>query len=368
MGLPGAMVTLGPTGKLRIGYLGSDPYVFQVPPINMQELTFQQAIDEFTQLEQEIKEATDIQDMEVINKKSYEDVLITFCIDTAVKQDSDAILLDIPAHVTLKELPLCSGVLKWQANIDLAELQVVFNLPEGIKCSQDTLTYTEIKAGRKEQMDLDFYINELLHLHTAQIEAVVSFITMRGIPRIIHQTAYLPLSMFFKTKQPQKAAAIKLTFTLGPKEGSKKLTDFFPEFLSWESDVQALGLVLLTTVDESQEEIVTIVAAKNSNRLRYDSNQTQKGIRVHQFLIFSYRIQSDHLETLPLIMERLIMFSRDNNLNSKSFEEPKNVSKKFENITSTAFLPAQPILHRIDVHHETQENIRKQTVPIKGGF
>ncbi|TMW39371.1 hypothetical protein DOY81_015549, partial [Sarcophaga bullata] len=229
------------------------------------------------------------------------------------------------------------SVLKWQANIDLAELQVVFNLPEGIKCSQDTLTYTEIKAERKEQMDLDFYINDLLHLHTAQVQAVISFITMRGIPRIIHQMAYLPLSMFFKTKQPQKAASIKFTFTLGSKEGSKKLTDFFPEFLSWESDVQALGLVLLTTEDESQEEIVTIVAAKNSNRLR---------------------IQSDHLEALPLIMERLIMFSMDNNLNSK------NASKIFENITSTPFLPAQPILHRIDVHHETQENIRNNTLEL----
>lgn len=268
MGLPGAIVCLGPSGQLRIGYLGSDPFIFQVPPLNMQELSYQQAVDEFMNLEQEIKEATDIQDMEVINKKSYEDVQLSFCIDNTVKDDADTMLLDIPANVALKELPFCSGLLKWHSKLDLAELQVVFNLPEGIKCSQDALTFIEIKADTQQQMELDFYIADLLHLSTARVEAVVSYITYRGIPRVIYQYAYLPLSMFFKMKQPQKAAGIKLTFNIDCPEGNKKLTDFFPEFLSWESDVQALGLVLLTSADEHQEEIITIVAAKNSNRLR----------------------------------------------------------------------------------------------------
>ncbi|KAM7345537.1 Bardet-Biedl syndrome 9 [Cochliomyia hominivorax] len=343
MGLPGAIVTLGPTGKLRIGYLGSDPYVFQVPPLNMQELSFQQAIEEFKQLEQEIKDATDIQDMEMINKKSYEDVLLKFTLDPKVKDDADTILLDIPANVALKELPICSGLLKWHTNVDLSELQVVFNLPDGIKCSQEALTYTQIKADTSEQMELDFYIADLLHFPTARIEAIISYITNRGIPRVIHQFAYLPLNMFFKTKQPQKAAGIKLTFTINCQEGNKKLTDFFPEFLSWESDVQALGLVLLTTADESQEEVITIVAAKNSNRIR---------------------IQSDHLETFPLIMERLITSSIEAPTLTKIPDSKATINRKIDNIKSTAFIPSQPILHRIDVHHETQENIRKQTLEL----
>lgn len=268
MGLPGGIVTLSPTGKLRIGYLGSDPYIFQVPPLNMQELTFQQAHDEFMQLEQEIKEATDIQDMKAINEKAYADVHIEFAIEQSTNDDADTMLLDIPAHVTLKDLPVCSGKLKWHAMCDLSELQVVFNLPDGIKCSQDSLTYTDIKADSKETMELDFYTCDLLHIPTAKVEAIVSFISTRGIPRVIQKTAYLPLNMFFKTKQPQKAAAIKLTFNVNAGEESVKLTNYFSEFVSWESDIQALGLVLLTTADESQEEIITIVAAKNSNRIR----------------------------------------------------------------------------------------------------
>ncbi|XP_061402288.1 protein PTHB1-like [Musca vetustissima] len=340
MNLPGGIVTLSPTGKLRIGYLGSDPYIFQVPPLNMQELTFQQAHDEFMQLEQEIKEATDIQDMKAINEKAYADVHIEFAIEQNTNDDADTMLLDIPAHVTLKDLPVCSGKLKWHAKCDLSELQVVFNLPDGIKCSQDTLTYTDIKADTREIMELDFYTCDLLHIPSAKVEAIVSFISTKGIPRVIQKTSFLPLNMFFKTRQPQKAAAIKLTFNVNAGEESVKLTNYFTEFVSWESDIQALGLVLLTTADESQEEIITIVAAKNSNRIR---------------------IQSDYLETFPLIMERLIEKSLEMQNSKKSNEKSQKLGNIFQ---ATPFIPAQPILHRIDVHHETQENIRKQTLEL----
>uniref|UniRef100_A0A1I8P5F1 PTHB1 N-terminal domain-containing protein n=1 Tax=Stomoxys calcitrans TaxID=35570 RepID=A0A1I8P5F1_STOCA len=343
MGLPGGIVTLGPKGKLRIGYLGSDPYIFQVPPLNMEELTFQQAHDEFMQLEQEIKEATDIQDMKGINEKAYSDVQIMFSIEQNTNDEADTMLMDIPAHVTLKDLPICSGQLKWQTKCELSELQVVFNMPDGIKCSQDSLTYTGVKAGTKEVMDLDFYICDLLHFPTARVEAIISFISTRGIPRVIHKSAFLPLNMFFKTRQPQKAAAIKLTFNIKGNEDAIKLTNFFSEFVSWESEVQALGLVLLTTADESQEEIITIVAAKNSNRIR---------------------IQSDFLETFPLIMERLVEKSIEMQDNGKSTSTNQSGQPIQNVIRSTPFLPAQPILHRIDVHHETQENIRKQALEL----
>lgn len=272
MGLPGAIVTLGPKGQLKIGYLGSDPYVFQVPPLNMKELTFHEAYEQLMQLEQEIKDATDIQDMEAINKKSYEDVQLSFNIDQTLKEDSDTTLLDmdIPANVALKELPICAGHLKWRTKIDLLELQLVIQLPDGIKCSQDSFTFNDVKANHLEVKELEFYISDLLHIPSARVDVVVSYITPKGIPRVIIKSDYMPLSMFFKTKQPQKAAGIKLTLNLNGTEQKEnlKLANFFPEFVSWESDVQALGLVLLTTVEESQEEMITIVAAKNSNRIR----------------------------------------------------------------------------------------------------
>lgn len=42
--------------------------------------------------------------------------------------------------------------------------------------------------------------------------------------------------------------------------------------------------------------------------------------------------------------------------------------QKLQNIKATPVIPIQQILHRIDIHRETQENIRKQTVCILGNL
>lgn len=74
--------------------------------------------------------------------------------------------------------------------------------------------------------------------------------------------------MFYKTRQPQKSAGIKLTYTIMSKSLTPKLFTFFPEFVTGESESHALGLLLLCPGDEKCEEVVTIVLAKNSNRIR----------------------------------------------------------------------------------------------------
>uniref|UniRef100_A0A1B0B5V8 Protein PTHB1 n=1 Tax=Glossina palpalis gambiensis TaxID=67801 RepID=A0A1B0B5V8_9MUSC len=347
-GLTGALVTLGPCGQLRIGYLGTDPYVFQVPPLNVQELSFTEAQKKLQELEEEIKEATDIQNVEIINQKAYEDMNISFTINAEVKAEADLLLLeDIPVNVALKELSVSTGQLRWHAKEDLSEMQIVFNMPEGIRCSHDTVTYVNVKGDTSETMELEFFIAELLHFHTSKVEVVVSFISMKGVPRVIQQAAFLPLNMFFKLKQPQKAASIKLTYIINLKvEESPKLCDYFSEFISWENESQSLGLVLLTTLGENVEEIVTIVAEKNSNRLR---------------------LESDVLEAFPLVLERLIYQTLEAQkliLGPRKATLKGQINPNADYITASAFIPVQPILHRIDIHHETQENIRKQTLEL----
>ncbi|XP_037954774.1 protein PTHB1-like [Teleopsis dalmanni] len=348
-GLPGGIVTLGPSGQLLIGYLGSEPYVFQVPPLEQTEIKFNQAHKDLMQLEDEIKEAVDTRDMEALNQRAYENVRVHFSIDKEIKDDIDDILLDIPADVALKELPACGGALKLKCKIELAELQITFSTPEGIRCTQETITYNDMAAGTNKTIEFDFYIAELLHVHSTRVDVVISFITPKGIPRVIQKTAYLPLSMFFKTRAPQKAAAIKFTFDLKTKLPTPLLATFFPEFTSSESDAQAIGLVLLCPADDKSDEIVTVVAAKNSDRLR---------------------IQSDCLETFPMILERLITVTLENEKSKESLEKIKKgkikgaINRNTHCIVATPFLPSQHILHRIDMHHETEENIRKQTAEL----
>lgn len=174
--LPGGIVTLGATGQLTIGYLGSESFTFTVPPLNMEEMNFQKAYKELLQLEEEIKESVDVGDREAINQRAADDVRIYFEISSEVSNDFDGLLLDVPADVAVKELPACKGKLKFKCKIALAEMQINFNMPEGIRCSQDTITYIDIEAGTAEAVDFDFFIAELLHFYTSRVVCVVSFI------------------------------------------------------------------------------------------------------------------------------------------------------------------------------------------------
>jgi Bardet-Biedl syndrome 9 protein len=58
-GLAGAIVTLSPTGKLSIGYLGSDPHVFKVPPLNLSKLDYEKSKMELEEMEKEINSSVD---------------------------------------------------------------------------------------------------------------------------------------------------------------------------------------------------------------------------------------------------------------------------------------------------------------------
>ncbi|XP_067634347.1 protein PTHB1 [Eurosta solidaginis] len=364
-GLAGGIVVLGSTGQLRIGYLGSEPFLFKVPAVNMEELSFTQAHKELQQLEEEIRAAVDVTDVEDINKRAADEMRIHFTIKSVISDDVDMLMLDVPAQVAVKELPACSGLLKLRCKQEVAELQVVFNMAEGIRCSQDTITYVDMAVGQVETLELDFFVEDLLHLHSARVDVVISFISMKacariseltedltvdfllqGIPRVLQQSAYLPLNMFFKLRQAQKTANIKLTYNIMSSSLIPKLSVFFPDFVMPENEIQALGLQLLCPGDEKCEEIVTIVLAKNSNRLR---------------------IQSDTLETLPMILERIMRVAMEHAHESKTskLKRVKNAQNpRVKTIMANPVLPIHSILHKIDLHRETQENIQKQTLKL----
>ncbi|KAH8331370.1 hypothetical protein KR074_001751 [Drosophila pseudoananassae] len=344
--LAGGIVTLGAKGQLEVGYLGADPFQFQVQPLKLEELSFAQAHKELQQLEDEIKEAVDVRDMDALNQQAADQVRLTFTIQPEVNDDLDTLLLDVPADVAVKELPSAKGLLRCRIKAELAELQLVFQTPNGVRCSQDTLSFVDVAAGTNHEFKLDFYIAELLHIHSTKVEVIASFVSPRGIPRVIQQSANLPLSMFYRACQPQKAAGIKLTYSIISRHVTPKLATFFGEFLEEHSESHALGLQLLCPGLEKQSEVITLVAAKNSNRIR---------------------IQSDYVETFAMILERIVERTLQLDSSAGLIKMDKKKPRKgvlnrcVERLIAAPFLPIQPILHRIDVHHDTQESIRKQT-------
>lgn len=58
-GLAGGLVTLTLTGKVGVGYLGSNLSVFKVPPINLSKLDYEKSKTELEEMEKEINSSVD---------------------------------------------------------------------------------------------------------------------------------------------------------------------------------------------------------------------------------------------------------------------------------------------------------------------
>lgn len=57
--LPGAIVTVHENGMVNVGYLGSEPHLFKVPNMNLQQLDFESTQKELLELEEIIKSGVD---------------------------------------------------------------------------------------------------------------------------------------------------------------------------------------------------------------------------------------------------------------------------------------------------------------------
>jgi hypothetical protein len=57
--LSGAIVALSEEGKIEICYLGSEPHVFQVPPLKQNKLDYEKSIQELQEMEKEIEQNAD---------------------------------------------------------------------------------------------------------------------------------------------------------------------------------------------------------------------------------------------------------------------------------------------------------------------
>lgn len=58
-GLAGGLVTLTSTGKVTIGYLGSNPSIYKVPALNLTKLDYYKSKNELEEMETEINSSVD---------------------------------------------------------------------------------------------------------------------------------------------------------------------------------------------------------------------------------------------------------------------------------------------------------------------
>lgn len=262
-GLPGAICTLCDNGKIDVSYLGSDPQMFQVPPLNMQKLNFEKTQSELIELEKEIKAGIDFTDVSAINASAERDLNIDFSIETTLEECPYS--TNMPGNlVAPDDVKMVRSTIKLYAQTNLEQVQVQFYCSAPLIANKAIHSFQQMTANQEEIIQANFYMDSCCDISSTTITAVTSFINKHTIPRVVEKTQSLPLSMFFKTFIPQKESTIKLTITVN-QAAVPSIEQLFADEFPIDSSHNAAGFKSIYT-----GKIVTIVAAKNSNRYRLD--------------------------------------------------------------------------------------------------
>uniref|UniRef100_A0A182RDK8 Protein PTHB1 n=1 Tax=Anopheles funestus TaxID=62324 RepID=A0A182RDK8_ANOFN len=280
-GLPGALVTLGPTGLLTIGYLGSEPQLFRVPALNLAPFEIARCQKELLELEREIRAGVDPSDASIANAAAERDVKLGVAIGEETVPCTHP--TNIPPGMVIE---MCQLSVTVKVEPKLEVLQLTINTDQAIGCSKDAFLFRDVVAHSTEQFDVWIYPVEQTLPATRTVTVYCSYTNKQGITRVLQKEVSLPLKLCLKPCTPSKEAQYKLTLsvvTTAQNIFGNGLGQLFPEFASdGNSATSALGLQPIGGGDGRR---VTIVAAKNTNR---------------------FRIQSDELGIIPLVLECLI--------------------------------------------------------------
>lgn len=260
-GLPGSIVTLTRTGSLQASYLGSEPMLFKVPPLNLTALDFEKTKQELDELEKDIKAGIDFTDMSLINNAAEHDITVQLAVSSHLEPCSFSInKCDMPFD---NEAKMCSISVSLKANTAMDQIQVHFHVDPPLKCSPPVQLYEAIEVNNVDRLDAYVYFEDNLPAPSAKVTAVVSFIDKKNIPRVIRKSDYLPLGLFCKLDNPQKEANNKITITVENAD-APSLDVLYSEFLT---EPSSLGVIGLKTYQS--DSVVTVVSGKNTNRYRY---------------------------------------------------------------------------------------------------
>lgn len=262
-GLAGAIVILSQNGKVNVSYLGSEPQLFEVPPLNLQKMNFEKTQTELVELEKEIKKGIDFTDASMSNAKADHDLSVELAIDSSLETSR------YPTKIASSTIPsddmkVASVKILLHAHTSLEQIQVQLHVSAALKCTRDIWSFQDMAIDKREQLESKVYVEHNIDITSAAVTAIVSFINKHSIPRVIEKKKFLPLTMFYRLNQPQKDAVVKLTVNVDKAEAPSIDQLFSEDFVLDPNLHVALGLKSIYS-----GKIVTIVTGKHSNRYRY---------------------------------------------------------------------------------------------------
>lgn len=215
-------------------------------------------------------------------------------VNAAASRDLQVSVNRVPINRQDDQIPRTALIeIKLLPKVIFDQIQILIVVPYPLKAKESSFNIQNTEPGTELEFQ-SLIANCLPAIDPVALEAlvIISAINRQGIPRIIEKKITLPLDLVFEACQPQKDAKYKVTIT---SDSTKSLSALFPEF-TLGTNQQALGLNSMFS-----GSCVTIVLAKNTNR---------------------YRIQSDELSSVHLVLQSLVTQLEKQNAHQSSSANP----------------------------------------------
>lgn len=273
--LKGHIVTLDEGGKLYVSYLGTDPSLQTAQPTEKREINYEEKDQEMAKLQQIIRECTrPIEHAPKVTEQSDFSIFvepITGLDVVGVKhEESDTEYPTVTVKVNLR----CSS----KISLDKVTLTISPEVP--FYTTQRSVTLTNVGSGPTSMASFSIYNTGERVASDVTIPLIAHYTNNHNSPRSVHNAIDLPLSIAGAATSPEKTATHKITIETN--KPVVNLLDLFSE-LNCEAEGGQNSCIAFKCVSG---EIVTVLAAKNSQKYRVQSDSfVAMFIVIKQFLV-----------------------------------------------------------------------------------
>lgn len=219
--IKGAFVSLSDEGQLTCSYLGTQPSLFVAPPLNNQQIDFEQAIADLDKYNETIQE----NQLEGTIFASFDFLIFTdeffaessLLVGTKLEKDLTVTVRvseQLQKHIleSEQEVDACEIIVDMTPLATLKEVQVIVCAEETFVVAPQVFYCTSL--SEKESTQFLIYCRRDSNACSLQIDVIISFMTGMGIPKVTTHTARLPFGFIADTCSPQKEATHKIVLSI----------------------------------------------------------------------------------------------------------------------------------------------------------
>ncbi|XP_050305272.1 protein PTHB1 [Anthonomus grandis grandis] len=311
--IKGALVLLSEDGRLDCCYLGTEPSFFIAPPLNVPEIDFVKAEEELKNLEKTLADSYNIDPTAQNNTEK--DLQVTLFVDSNIEICTYQHNIKNAASNYM-----CRVTIKLQPQRNFQEVQVSVYVLRPLKVVPSIHFFSNLCDGKT--LESHVFVDEAQDVPSLELEIKVSLITNLGVPHAISKKTMLPATLILEACSPEKENTHRITLIIN--QSAVGLSKLFPEYIDIENQQSSPNAIGLRGPSGNTG---TILLAKSSER---------------------YRLQSNSLSLLSVVLEQLILRLRRNFANASDFK-----------IIFNSSLPSPEVFEYISEHFAVKNEVKK---------